>query len=73
MFSRPRQGIHSLRDPIFDLALVDVLGTLGVAYMTSRYFGYSLMWTLIGLLVAGTIVHMQLGIQTQLILNITKR
>jgi hypothetical protein len=50
----PRQGFHAARIPIVDSALNDVLGTLGLAFITYklypdiRYMTHLGLWLILG-------------------------
>ena len=58
--------IQKLRDGfrIGGLSMFDTLGTIGGAYIHSRYFGTDLTKTIIFYLIAGEVVHLALGIDT---------
>jgi uncharacterized membrane protein YcaP (DUF421 family) len=48
----PRKGIHSIR--LFDFAIIDILGTVGLAFILSKITGISfllsfLIWILIAI------------------------
>ena len=55
IFGKPKEGVHSYR--IFDLAIVDVLATILVAYLISYYFKTPFIKTLIILFIIGIIMH----------------
>lgn len=55
LFGFPGKGIHSIR--MFDVAIVDVLLTLMVAYGISRYFRVAFPLVAGGLLMLGVTLH----------------
>jgi hypothetical protein len=65
IFGKPREGVHSFR--IFDLAVVDVVGTVIIAYVIHRRSKYSFPFVLILLLLTGHIMHRLFCVQTKLI------
>jgi hypothetical protein len=62
IFGTPTKGFHSTR--IFGLALFDILGTVGLAVLTTWIFNISLVSSLIGWFVAGELLHYYFGSQT---------
>lgn len=59
-FSTPREGIHAFR--VFDIAIIDVILTILVAFAISRQHFIAVF---IILVVISVIVHTVLGIKTQ--------
>jgi hypothetical protein len=60
--SVPNTGIHSIR--LFNIAIIDVLLTVIVAYILSLYIGYS-FWLILGVsFILGIVIHRLLNIQT---------
>jgi hypothetical protein len=55
IFGKPNQGIHSYR--FMNVAIVDVLMTVVVSFVISKYFGYSFMVVLILAFLMGIILH----------------
>lgn len=51
----PNQGIHSYR--VFDIAIVDVIFTIMGAYVISRIYKVSFLWSCIILFSLGIILH----------------
>jgi hypothetical protein len=58
----PGKGIHSYR--IFNIAIADVIMTLIGAYIISRIFKISFLWTSLGLFIAGIILHRLFCVKT---------
>jgi len=57
IFGKVKEGIHSYR--IFDIAVLDVLGTVIMAYIVHKYFfeNYSFIYVLLGTFIIGIISH----------------
>ena len=55
IFGRPREGAHSYR--IFDIAVVDVVATVIVAFFVAHVFSIALWKSLVGLFLVGIISH----------------
>lgn len=62
-FSTPRTGIHSYR--ILDVAIVDLLLTIGLGYGIAYYTGYRFLIVFIILMILSILVHTALGIKTR--------
>lgn len=62
IFGEPGQGIHSIR--LFNIAMVDVIATILVAYLISKYFSIDYTITLITLFVCGIILHRLFCVRT---------
>ena len=62
MFGAPNTGAHSYR--IFDLAVVDILVTMIVAYIISYFSKYPFSYTLAILFVLGIIIHRLFCVRT---------
>jgi hypothetical protein len=58
----PGKGIHSYR--IFNIAVADVIMTLIGAYIISRIFKISFLWTSVGLFITGIILHRLFCVKT---------
>jgi hypothetical protein len=57
ILGKPNAGIHSIRDPIFDTAVVDVVMTILGGILLSKYLDYSLFIILIILFSLGIFLH----------------
>jgi len=55
IFGRPNEGVHSYR--FFDLAIVDVLGTIIIAYLIAKFFKLNPFITIIIAFIIGIILH----------------
>ena len=55
LFGKPNEGVHKYR--ILDIAIIDLLLTVGAAYLISRYYNqdFKLIFTILILL--GIIMH----------------
>lgn len=62
LFGRPREGAHSYR--IFDIAVVDVVATVVVAYVIARIFGLSFWKSLVALFIVGILSHRMFCVRT---------
>jgi len=62
MFGAVGTGAHSYR--IFNVAIVDVLLTVLVAYLISWYFRLPVLWTVIALFLFGIIAHRAFCVRT---------
>ena len=63
-FSTPRKGIHAYRIPVLDIAAVDTVGTIAVAYGVSKYMNWSFLATTVGLFGIGEVYHHVYNIDT---------
>ncbi len=54
-FGKPKEGIHSYR--IFNIAIVDLVFTIIIAWLISYFFKISFIMTTIILLLLGIIMH----------------
>ena len=63
--SEPRKGIHSLRDPLFDYAIVDLAGTALVSYGFSKWTNWSFLASFAVVFSAGQAAHYALGVNTK--------
>lgn len=66
MFGSPRTGAHHLRVPIIDIAAVDFVLTLAVAYMISFKYGTRFTTTFFTLILLGVIMHAIFCVETKL-------
>ena len=55
MFGKPNEGVHRYR--IFNIAVVDVVSTIVVAFLISYFFEYTFWKTLIILFLLGIFFH----------------
>ena len=62
IFGRPKEGAHSYR--IFDIAVVDVVATVVVAFVIARVFIVAFWKSLLGLFVVGIISHRAFCVRT---------
>jgi len=62
IFGKPKTGFHSTR--VFGLALGDTLGTIGLGFMFSWFFGFSIFYSIIGMFILGEVLHYYFGAQT---------
>ena len=61
----PRTGIHSLRDPFFDIAINDVAVVAVAAYIINMYFtNYSFWYILIIIFIIGILSHRLFCVRT---------
>jgi F0F1-type ATP synthase assembly protein I len=58
----PKTGIHSYR--VADLAIVDVVGTIGLGWLTDKIFHTGFVASTIGWFVAGESLHLAFGVET---------
>jgi hypothetical protein len=61
-FGKPKKGVHSQR--FLDLAIVDILLTIAVAYCISEYFKKDFKEVLFALFLLGVILHRILCVRT---------
>ncbi len=62
MFGKPNTGLHSIR--IFNIAIVDVLLTVLLAYIIANTFHTRFYVTLIALFIIGIILHRLFCVKT---------
>ena len=62
VFGRPREGAHAYR--IFDIAVVDVVSTIVVAFIIARVFGFVFWKSLVVLFILGIILHRMFCVRT---------
>jgi hypothetical protein len=65
IFGKPNTGAHAYR--ILNIAIVDTLATFLIALVFSYYFNWSLVWTFIGLLIVGELMHWYFCVDTTVI------
>jgi len=64
IFGKPNKGIHSHR--LFGFAIVDILATLILAYIISKYTSYKLIYCVIFTILLGIIIHKIFCVKTKL-------
>lgn len=62
MFGKPGQGVHGYR--IFDIAVIDVVMTIVVAYILTFFLSYSFPVVLFSLFLAGILLHRAFCVRT---------
>jgi len=62
IFGRPREGAHAYR--IFDIAVVDVIATVVVAFLIARAFGFVFWKSLVVFFILGIILHRMFCVRT---------
>ena len=62
IFGRPREGAHAYR--IFNVAVVDVIATVVVAFLIARAFGFVFWKSLVVLFLIGIILHRMFCVRT---------
>lgn len=62
IFGEPNKGVHAHR--LFDLAIVDILCTIGAAYGISKYFNQDFKEVLLVLFLLGIILHRLFCVRT---------
>ena len=59
---KPGEGVHSVR--LFDIAVMDVVGTIWGAYFVSRQFDINFYWTVFALFLVGILAHRLFCVRT---------
>ena len=62
IFGKPREGAHAYR--LFDIAVVDVVATVIVAFIINRVFGFIFWKSLVVLFIVGIISHRLFCVRT---------
>ena len=62
LFGRPREGAHAYR--LFDVAVVDVVAMIVVAFIIARVFGFVFWKSLVALFLLGIISHRVFCVET---------
>ena len=65
MFGKPKQGIHSYT--IYDIAVVDTILTIILAYLISKYFFYNFWMLLFFLLFFSVFIHWLFCVDTTIL------
>ena len=55
IFGKEGEGIHSIR--FFDIAIIDVLGTIIGSLLIARVFGWNLWWTMASAFALAIVMH----------------
>ena len=64
IFGKERDGVHSYRDPFFDLAIVDVVMTIVGAIVISYTWKVNVIVSFVFLFVLGIILHYIFCVET---------
>lgn len=62
IFGEPAKGIHNIR--IFNLAIVDVVGTIIVSYLIAKYYKFSVWYVMAISFLLGIILHRLFCVRT---------
>jgi len=62
IFGRPREGAHAYR--VFDIAVVDVVATIILAFIISRAFSLTFWKSLVALFLIGILAHRAFCVRT---------
>lgn len=65
MFGKPREGSHSTRIPILDVALTDVVATLVGGYFISQIYNLTFFNAFIVLFIISIIAHRAFCVRTK--------
>lgn len=63
-FGAPRTGVHRYR--LFDIAIVDVAGTIALAWAVSHVTHFSFTKTMLVLFLMGIVFHRIVGVHTKI-------
>jgi hypothetical protein len=72
IFGEPRTGVHAMRIPILDIALVDTALTVLLALCIAHIFKLSIWKTIVGVFVLGTIIHAVVGVRTKITVTVLR-
>lgn len=64
----PGEGFHSTR--IFGFALGDILGTIGLALLTTWFFKFNFWYSLLAWFIIGEILHYLFGTNTAVLTSL---
>ena len=68
LFGEPNTGVHAYRDPIANLAVVDLVLTLILSIIISKFYpDYQLVFIFMCLIMLSILVHYIVGVRTQLL------
>lgn len=62
IFGKPNEGVHKYR--FFNIAIIDLLFTIIVAYLISKYYEWDFKYVLILLILLGIIMHRLFCVRT---------
>jgi hypothetical protein len=68
IFGKPNTGIHAYR--LFDFAIIDIIGTLIIAYLIGKYFSFdnnNILKLFIIIFLIGEIFHLLFCVKTKFI------
>lgn len=63
---KPRKGVHAIRIPILDLALVDVVLTILAAYWIAKYWDWSFWIVFLVIFLLGIFMHRIFCVKTKI-------
>jgi hypothetical protein len=72
IFGKPNEGVHKPSIIGLDIATIDTLGTVMLAYGISYYFDKPFLPTLAGTFAVGEIAHVAFGVETRLLKKLKK-
>lgn len=61
LLGKPNEGFHR---HVFGFAIMDVLGTMAIAYLIAKYKKYSFIQTFLVLFLIGELFHLAFGVRT---------
>lgn len=64
IFGKERQGFHAIR--VFDLAILDVIGTIMIGFLISKYLKVNIIAVITLLFATAMFVHRLFGVNTKL-------
>jgi len=64
IFGKPREGSHSYRIPVVDLAFVDVFLTILASVAIGSYFKYNIFVVFIMLMIVAIVLHKAFCVET---------
>lgn len=65
VFGKPNTGVHAYR--MFNIAVVDVMATLLLAFVIARWLRVSFVWTFVVLFIVGEWMHYMFCVDTTVI------
>jgi fatty-acid desaturase len=64
IFGKPNQGVHSIR--LFDIALVDLLGTFLIALLITYFFKINVFLVFLILMIIAILIHRLFCVNTKI-------
>lgn len=64
IFGKEREGVHAIR--LFDIAILDVIGTIVFAWLFSRLTGIGIVWSILGFFIVAIAIHRLFCVNTKL-------